>query len=156
MSEMIELVEIPVNKSRYTESVTIICPEPKIDNLNHLSGCWGLSLADYGYFTGTNYALDGTNYSVRHTVATGRLIAFLGEDLVRPDFDVADEYGNYVLDLTKAAAAKANIVLFELQTDENGVISQPYPTGKIVYALNIPTKQVIESYGLKKIINEQL
>ena len=98
--------------TEYGHSVTVISPVAFVTDLNQLSGCWGRSMADAGYFGDANYT-DGVNdYCVRHSVVTAELLSRPGRPLERPSFD-ADEG----LDLGKAQSAKNKIEVVEVDVE---------------------------------------
>lgn len=129
----------------YTHNALIVCPELQIDNLNHLSGCLGLSMADAAYFGEPNYTYNGNSYCVRHTACTDRLLSSINEPVTRPEHDTNEE-----LDLTKASLAQAQIVIWEWNED-----SLVYPGTSILYAVDVDPHTAIAQMGLTKIEEPQ-
>ena len=160
--------------SVYNHNVLIVCPVALVAELNHLSGTWGLGLADLSYFGAANYtdAL-GNKFCVRNTVATenmienvtvakgGKVYDAKGAEVIktpfaRPRFDTPDINGKYRIDLTKAKAAAAKVTLLaDSQWDVDGrPVPHVFNLTKVLYVVDREPTQALRDLGLTLITKE--
>lgn len=156
--------------SAYNHNVLIICPVALVAELNHLSGTWGLGIADLSYFGAANYSdALGNQFCVRNTAATENMIENMtvakggkvydanGDIVVktpfaRPKFDTPDKDGKYRIDITKAKAAAARVTLLAKAPDPK--TPHVFNLTKVLYVVDREPTQALRDLGLTLITKE--
>lgn len=98
----------------YPHRITVAIPDLLRDDFRHLEGAWGESVADlHAARPLTKQDALGAKYAAFSTVCTDNLLNKAGTGIVeRPDYDVADENGNYKIDLAAAQRARDALVIW--------------------------------------------